>query len=99
MRRPRGDPGPDLGRDDTNGASTLRITGGHLIDHLRFIAGEPTTLRSTVEVRIPEVTVTGSGESLTVTAPDVRSRRTSPAAPSSRSTCRRDCPAAAAPGC
>ncbi len=57
--------------DNANGASTLRITGGHSIDLLRYITGGPTALQATVAVRIPEVTVVGSGEAHVVTAPDV----------------------------
>lgn len=57
--------------DKANGATTLTITAGHNIDALRYIVGEPTEINAVVATRYPVATVSGTGASLAVSAPDV----------------------------
>jgi predicted dehydrogenase len=55
--------------DRANGATTLTVAGGHLLDALFFLLGEPETVTGSVATRRPRVTLSG-GEELIATAPD-----------------------------
>ena len=56
--------------DDDNGANPLTIQFGHVVDALRFIAGEFESVRGTLNVGVPEWIETGTERRVPVTSPD-----------------------------
>ena len=56
--------------DSSKGASTLTIHGGHSIDALCFVLGNFSEVAATVATQIATATVTDTGETIAVTAPD-----------------------------
>lgn len=56
--------------DRVNGATMLTIPFGHTLDALCWIFGELGSIRATLAVRRPQASVTDTGETLPMTAPD-----------------------------
>ncbi|MFE7416851.1 Gfo/Idh/MocA family protein [Rhodococcus sp. NPDC057529] len=56
--------------DVANGANTLTIAFGHVIDTLRFVAGDFAQMRSLLSVQTPKWHETDTGRTVDVTAPD-----------------------------
>lgn len=56
--------------DATQGANTFTIHTGHVIDALRFVAGDFTRVGGLLATRVPQWTEAGSGRTVPVTSPD-----------------------------
>jgi predicted dehydrogenase len=56
--------------DASLGANTLTIAFGHVVDALRFVAGDFTRVRTLVKVQTPQWHVTDTGKTIEVTSPD-----------------------------
>ena len=56
--------------DNTSGGTTFTIAGGHSIDVLRYCLGEFEQVSATVARSVDEATLTDTGETVAVTAPD-----------------------------
>src|SRR5262249_20202810 len=56
--------------DASLGANTLTIAFGHVVDALRFVAGDFTHVRTLVKVQTPRWHATDTGQSIEVTSPD-----------------------------
>jgi predicted dehydrogenase len=56
--------------DVNNGVNPLTVHFGHVVDALRFVAGDFESVRGTVSIAIPEWFEAGTNHSVTVTAPD-----------------------------
>jgi predicted dehydrogenase len=57
--------------DRANGATMLTIPCAHTLDALCWIFGELGSIRATLSVRRPQASITGTSETLPMTAPDV----------------------------
>ena len=56
--------------DNTSGGTTFTIAGGHSIDVLRYCLGEFEEVSATVARSVDKATLTDTGETIDVTAPD-----------------------------
>jgi predicted dehydrogenase len=56
--------------DKTNGANVLTVAAGHSLDTLNYVLGEFADLSAVSDLRRPLITVEGTGEQITKTAPD-----------------------------
>jgi predicted dehydrogenase len=56
--------------DKTNGANVLTVAFGHSLDILNYVLGEFADLSALSELRRPLITIEGTGEQITKTAPD-----------------------------
>jgi predicted dehydrogenase len=56
--------------DKANGANVLTVAVGHSIDTLNFVLGEFADLSAVSDLRRPMITIEGTGERITKTAPD-----------------------------
>jgi predicted dehydrogenase len=56
--------------DPSAGANTLTIAFGHVVDALRFVAGDFTRVRTLVKVQTPQWHETDTGRTVEVTSPD-----------------------------
>jgi predicted dehydrogenase len=56
--------------DRTNGANVLTVAVGHSVDTLNHVLGEFAELSAVSDLRRPLITIEGTGEQITKTAPD-----------------------------
>jgi predicted dehydrogenase len=56
--------------DRTNGANVLTVAIGHSLDTLTYVLGEFADLSAVSDLRRPLITIEGTGEQITKTAPD-----------------------------
>lgn len=56
--------------DITQGANTLTIANGHVIDALRFVLGDFTRVACMVTTQVPQMYITDTQQSIEATAPD-----------------------------
>ena len=63
-------PGRTWNLDINQGANTLTIANGHVIDALRFVLGDFERVACMVTTQIDKMPVTGTDETIDVTAPD-----------------------------
>ena len=63
-------PGRTWNLDVNQGANTLTIANGHVIDALRFVLGDFERVACMVTTQIDKMPVTGTDETIDVTAPD-----------------------------